>query len=140
MHYQDHSFEDWQYLLSKPEEVLIKAAILLEEDGASMQRFMNLTSLSRGTISKVIKSIKQDFNESGLLLYYQKGTGYQLEGPEDAKRTMLSNILATIFSNPEWQNVRNEVYKMIQPEAATWSEETDERHLVREVLLKLKLS
>ncbi|MGM0852752.1 MAG: BglG family transcription antiterminator [Bacillota bacterium] len=132
---KDQSFEDWQYQLSKQErEVLIKAKILLEEQDASMLRFMDLTSMSRGTIAKVIKVIKQEFSEAGLQLYYKKGSGYRLSGPEDAKRTMLSNILATIFSHPDWQNVRNEVHKMIQPEAATWSHETDQRRLVREIL------
>ncbi|TMU85083.1 BglG family transcription antiterminator [Bacillus sp. BHET2] len=135
--YQDQSFEDWQYQLSKPErDILIKAKILLEEQDASMQRFMDLTSMSRGTISKVLKSIKQEFSKAGLQLYYQKGSGYRLNGPEDAKRTMLSNILATIFSRPDWLNVRNEVHKMIQPDAATWSQETDQRRLVREILFE----
>ncbi|WP_044338821.1 BglG family transcription antiterminator [Rossellomorea aquimaris] len=132
---KDQGFEDWQYQLSKEErEVLIKAKIVLEEEDASMQRFMELTSMSRGTIAKEIKEIKQEFREAGLRLYYKKGSGYRLSGPEDAKRTVLSNILATIFSQPDWQNVRNEVHKMIQPEAATWSHETDQRRLVREVL------
>jgi mannitol operon transcriptional antiterminator len=137
MVYQDQSFEDWQYQLSKQErEVLIKAKILLEEQDASMKRFMDLTSMSRGTIAKVIKVIKQEFNEAGLELYYKKGSGYRLRGPEDAKRTMLSTILATIFSHADWQNVRNEIYKMIHPEAATWSHETDQRRLVKEILFE----
>ncbi|KPL60266.1 BglG family transcription antiterminator [Rossellomorea vietnamensis] len=132
---KDQSFEDWQYQLSKEErEVLIKASILLEEQDASMQRFMDLTSMSRGTIAKVIKDIKQEFHEAGLHLYYKKGSGYRLKGPEEAKRTMLSTILATIFSHHDWQNVRNEVHKMIQPEADTWSQETEQRRLVREIL------
>ncbi|MCR8847984.1 BglG family transcription antiterminator [Rossellomorea sp. SC111] len=132
---KDQSFEDWQYQLSKEErEVLIKASILLEEQDASMQRFMDLTSMSRGTIAKVIKDIKQEFHEAGLHLYYKKGSGYRLSGPEEAKRTMLSTILASIFSHHDWQNVRNEVHKMIQPEADTWSQETEQRRLVREIL------
>ncbi|MEI2664192.1 BglG family transcription antiterminator [Rossellomorea sp. LJF3] len=132
---KDQSFEDWQYQLSKEErEVLIKASILLEEQDASMQRFMDLTSMSRGTIAKVIKDIKKEFREAGLQLYYKKGSGYRLKGPEEAKRTMLSTILATIFSHHDWQNVRNEVHRMIQPEADTWSQETEQRRLVREIL------
>ncbi|MGG1631104.1 BglG family transcription antiterminator [Rossellomorea sp. NRS-1567] len=132
---KDQSFEDWQYQLSKEErEVLIKASILLEEQDASMQRFMDLTSMSRGTIAKVIKDIKKEFREAGLDLYYKKGSGYRLMGPEEAKRTMLSTILATIFSHQDWQNVRNEVHRMIQPEADTWSQETEQRRLVREIL------
>lgn len=132
---KDQSFEDWQYQLSKEErEVLIKASILLEEQDASMQRFMNLTSMSRGTIAKVIKDIKKEFRQAGLDLYYKKGSGYRLRGPEEAKRTMLSTILATIFSHQDWQNVRNEVHRMIQPEANTWSQETEQRRMVREIL------
>ncbi|MFI8684861.1 BglG family transcription antiterminator [Rossellomorea sp. NPDC077527] len=132
---KDQSFEDWQYQLSKEErEVLIKASILLEEQEASMERFMDLTSMSRGTIAKVIKDIKKEFREAGLDLFYKKGSGYRLSGPEEAKRTMLSTILATIFSHQEWQNVRNEVHRMIQPEADTWSHETEQRRLVREIL------
>ncbi|CDQ20148.1 BglG family transcription antiterminator [Halobacillus karajensis] len=134
---QDQSFEGWQYQLSKQErEVLIKAKILLEEQDASMQRFLDLTSMSRGTIAKVIKTIKQEFSEAGLQLYYQKGSGYRLSGPEEVKRTILSDILATIFSHPNWQNVRNEVHRMIQPEANQWSEETDQRCSVRDLLFE----
>jgi mannitol operon transcriptional antiterminator len=137
MVYKDQSFEDWHYQLSKKErEVLIKTKILLEEQDASMQKFMDLTSMSRGTIAKVIKVIRREFNEAGLELYYRKGSGYRLRGPEDAKRTLLSNILATIFSHPDWQNVRNEVYRMIHPEAATWSHDTDQRRVVRENLFE----
>ncbi|SEI01319.1 transcriptional antiterminator, BglG family [Halobacillus karajensis] len=134
---QDQSFEGWQYQLSKQErEVLIKAKILLEEQDASMQRFLDLTSMSRGTIAKIIKTIKQEFSEAGLQLYYQKGSGYRLSGPEEVKRTILSDILATIFSHPNWQNVRNEVHRMIQPEANQWSEETDQRRSVRDLLFE----
>ncbi|MFB5664074.1 BglG family transcription antiterminator [Alteribacillus sp. HJP-4] len=137
MVHQDQSFEDYQYHLSKQErEILLKAIILLEEQDASMQRFMDLTSMSRGTIAKSIKSIKQECCEAGLHLYYQKGSGYRLFGPEDAKRTMLSNMLAIIISHPDWQNVRNEVHKMIQPEADTWSQETDQRRSVRHLLFE----
>ncbi|WP_082232795.1 BglG family transcription antiterminator [Halobacillus massiliensis] len=135
--HKDQSFEDWQYQLSKQErEVLIKAKVLLEERDASMQSFMDLTSMSRGTIVKALKKIKQEFNQAGLQLYYKKGSGYRLKGPEEAKRTMLSNILATIFSNPDWLNVKNEVHKMIQPEAYTSSEETDQKLLVSHLLFE----
>ncbi|KSU63138.1 hypothetical protein AS034_02465 [[Bacillus] enclensis] len=134
---QDESFEDWQYQLSKQERgVLIKAKILLEEQDATMKVFMDLTSMSRGTIAKEIKEIKQDFKDAGLELYYKKGSGYRLRGSEEAKRTMLSTILAAIFSHEDWQNVRNEVYKMIHPEASTWSSETDQRRVVREILFE----
>jgi len=133
----DQSFDDWQYQLSKQErEVLIKAKILLEEQDASMQTFMNLTSMSRGTVAKVIKTIKQEFREAGLQLYYDKQSGYRISGPEDAKRTMLSNILATVLSQPDWQNVRNEIQKMILPGSDTWEKETDQRRSVRQLLME----
>ncbi len=135
--HQDESFDDWQYQLSKQErEVLIKAKILLEEQDASMQKFMDLTSMSRGTIAKVIKVIKEEFQDAGLQLYYQQGSGYRLKGPEAARRTILSNILALIFSHPDWQNVRNEVHKMIQPGADTWAQETDRRRSVKSLLFE----
>ncbi|MFD2628121.1 BglG family transcription antiterminator [Oceanobacillus kapialis] len=134
---KEESFDEWQYQLSKEErEVLIKAKILLEEQDASMQSFMELTKLSRGTISKALKKMKQEFQEDGLQLLYQKGAGYRLRGSEDAKRTVLSNILATIFSQPDWKNVRNQVHKMIQPEADTWSQETDQRRSVKALLFE----
>ncbi len=133
----DQSFEDWQYQLSKQErEVLIKAKILLEEQDASMQTFMDLTSMSRGTVAKVIKTIKQEFREAGLQLYYEKQSGYRISGPEDAKRTMLSNILATVLSQPDWQNVRNEIQKMILPGSNTWETETDQWRSVRQLLME----
>ncbi|SFF57691.1 transcriptional antiterminator, BglG family [Halobacillus alkaliphilus] len=134
---QDQSFEDWQYQLSKQErEVLIKAKILLEEQDASMQTFIDLTSMSRGTVAKVIKTIKQEFKEAGLRLYYEKQSGYRLSGPEDAKRTILSNILATVLSQQDWQNVRNEIQKMILPGSDTWEKETDQWRSVRQLLME----
>ncbi|MGP4074785.1 BglG family transcription antiterminator [Halobacillus sp. K22] len=137
MHELDQSFDDWQYQLSKQErEVLIKAKILLEEQDASMQTFMDLTSMSRGTVAKVIKTIKQEFKEAGLRLYYDKQSGYRLSGPEDAKRTILSNILATVLSQQDWQNVRNEIQKMILPGSDTREKETDQWHSVRQLLME----
>ncbi|MEC3883219.1 BglG family transcription antiterminator [Halobacillus sp. HZG1] len=134
---QDKSFDDWQYQLSRQErEILIKAKILLEEEKASMRHFMELTSMSRGTIAKMIKTIRQEFQEMGLELYYKKNIGYRLNGPEDMKRTVLSNILATIFSQPDWQNVRNKVHQMIQPESDTWSQETEQRRKVKKILFE----
>ncbi|MGP4070771.1 BglG family transcription antiterminator [Halobacillus sp. B29] len=133
----DQSFDDWQYQLSKQErEVLIKAKILLEEQDASMQTFMDLTNMSRGTVAKVIKTIKQEFKEDGLHLYYDKQSGYRLSGPEDAKRTILSNILATVLSQQDWQNVRNEIQKMILPGTNMWEKETDQRRSVRKLLME----
>ncbi|ASF40668.1 hypothetical protein CEH05_16515 [Halobacillus halophilus] len=133
----DQSFDDWQYQLSKQErEVLIKAKILLEEQDASMQTFMDLTNMSRGTVAKVIKTIKQEFKQDGLHLYYEKQSGYRLSGPEDAKRTILSNILATVLSQQDWQNVRNEIQKMILPGTNTWEKETDQRRSVRKLLME----
>ncbi|MBX0358071.1 BglG family transcription antiterminator [Halobacillus sp. Nhm2S1] len=134
---QEESFDDWQYQLSRQErEILIKAKILLEEHEATMQHFMDLTSMSRGTIAKMIKTIRQDFKDVGLELYYQRNIGYRLNGPEDIKRTVLSNILATIFSQPDWQNVRNKVHQMIQPESDTWSKETEHRRKVKRILFE----
>ncbi|MGI8315841.1 BglG family transcription antiterminator [Halobacillus mangrovi] len=134
---KDESFDNWQYQLSKQErEVLIKSKILLEEQDASMQSFMDLTSMSRGTVAKVLKAIKEEFRQAGLTLYYQKGSGYRLSGPEETKREMLSDILAVIFSHPEWQNVRNEVHRMIEPGDEDSSQETDQRHTVRNLLFE----
>ncbi|WP_028782187.1 BglG family transcription antiterminator [Thalassobacillus devorans] len=132
---KDAGFEDWQYQLSKEErEVLIKAKILLEEQDASMQSFMDMTSMSRGTVAKVLKVIKDEFRQAGLKLYYQKGAGYRLSGREEAKRKMLSDILAVIFSHPEWQHVRHEINQMIEPGAEESSQETDQRLTVRNLL------
>ncbi|SDZ78175.1 Transcriptional antiterminator [Thalassobacillus cyri] len=132
---KDVGFEDWQYQLSKEErEVLIKAKILLEEQDASMQSFMDLTSMSRGTVAKVLKVVKDEFRQAGLKLYYQKGSGYRLSGREEAKRKMLSDILAVIFSHPEWQHVRNEIHQMIEPGTEESSQETDQRLTVRNLL------
>ncbi|TLS35212.1 BglG family transcription antiterminator [Pseudalkalibacillus caeni] len=134
---KDEGFDDWQYQLSKQErEVLIKAKILLEEQDASMQNFMDLTDMSRGTVAKVLKIVKDEFRQAGLKLYYQKGSGYRLSGPEEAKRKVLSNILATIFSHPEWQNVRNKVHQMIEPGTESSSQETDQRLIVRNLIFE----
>ncbi|MBM7553933.1 BglG family transcription antiterminator [Thalassobacillus pellis] len=133
--HKEEGFEDWHYQLSKQErEVLIKAKILLEEQDASMQSFMDLTSMSRGTVAKVIKAIKNDFRQTGLDLFYQKGSGYRISGSEEAKRKVLSDILAIIFAHPEWHNVRNEVYQMIQPGAGSSYQEMDQRSIVRNLL------
>ncbi|UOQ95438.1 BglG family transcription antiterminator [Halobacillus shinanisalinarum] len=131
----EKSFEDWHYQLSKQErELLIKAKILLEEHDASMKRFMEITSMSRGTVAKALQAIKQEFQQQGLHLYYKKGMGYHLNGSEEAKRKMLSDVLSTIFSHREWWNVRNEVHRMIQPESDEISNQTDQRNHVKGLL------
>ncbi|WP_257349830.1 BglG family transcription antiterminator [Pseudalkalibacillus decolorationis] len=128
-------FDDWQYQLSRHErELLIKAKILLEEQEASMSSFMEITSMSRGTVAKALKAIKIEFKQHGLDLYYKKGSGYNLSGPEEAKRRVLSDVLSTAFSHKEWLNVRNEIHRMIQPEAEVSSPDTDQRDSVKSLL------
>ncbi|UOQ45458.1 BglG family transcription antiterminator [Halobacillus salinarum] len=135
--HKDEGFDDWQYQLSKQErEVLIKVKIVLDEQAASMQSFMDLTSMSRGTVAKVLKVIKGEFKQAGLKLYYQKGSGYRLSGPEEAKRKMLSDILAMIFSHQDWHNVREKVHRMIQPGDGSSSSDADQRLFVRNLLFE----
>ncbi|UOR10844.1 BglG family transcription antiterminator [Halobacillus amylolyticus] len=129
------SFDDWQYQLSKQErELLIKAKILLEEHDSSMERFMEITSMSRGTVAKTLQVIKQEFQQQGLHLYYKKGMGYDLNGSEEDKRKVLSDVLSIIFSHKEWWNVRNKVHRMIQPEADDISNQTEQRNYVKGLL------
>ncbi|WLD93828.1 BglG family transcription antiterminator [Alkalihalobacillus sp. AL-G] len=128
-------FDDWHYQLSKQErELLIKAKILLEEQEASIDSFMELTSMSRGTVAKAIKAIKRDFKQHHLDLLYTKGIGYHLSGSEESKRKMLSEVLSTIYSHKEWQNVRNEIHRMLQPEADVSLQDSDQRSTVKDLL------
>ncbi|MCF6409503.1 BglG family transcription antiterminator [Pseudalkalibacillus salsuginis] len=115
-HHHD-GFDGWQYQLSKQErELLIKAIILLEEQNASMDRFMETTGMSRGTVAEALKSIKQEFKSNDLNLQYKPGSGYMLDGPEETKRRMVSDVLTTVLSHKEWPFLRNEVLRMIQAE------------------------
>ncbi|WP_408010280.1 BglG family transcription antiterminator [Pseudalkalibacillus sp. A8] len=116
VHHED-GFDGWQYQLSKQErEQLIKAIILLEEQEASMDRFIEVTGMSRGTVAEALKSIKQEFSRNDLKLHYKPGSGYVLDGSEENKRGMLSDLLSTVLSHKEWPNVRNEILRMIQLE------------------------
>ncbi|WP_261133999.1 BglG family transcription antiterminator [Bacillus sp. Marseille-Q3570] len=114
VHHQE-GYDGWQYQLSKQErELLIKATILLEEQDASMDRFMELTGMSRGTVAETLKSIKEELDRNELELHYKPGSGYVLEGAEDSKRRMLSDVLSIVLSHKELVNVRNEILRMIQ--------------------------
>ncbi|WP_163527778.1 BglG family transcription antiterminator [Halobacillus ihumii] len=131
----EESFDVWQYQLSKPErELLIKAKILLEEHNASMKTFMEITGMSRGTVAKALRVIKQEFKQHGLILHYKKGEGYHLTGAEEVKRKILSDLLSTIFSNEEWHNARHEIYNMVQPDSNDSSQKIDRRDNVKSLL------
>ncbi|WP_390216948.1 BglG family transcription antiterminator [Halobacillus seohaensis] len=134
-HSHEQQFADYQYQLSSSErELLIKAKILLEEQESSMNDFMELTSMSRGTVAKAVQSIKEEFKSMNLQLSYQKGSGYQLEGPEEAKRRMLSDVLSTVFANSDWSNVRTEIQKMIQTVDNDLTQHEDQRTSVKNLL------
>lgn len=105
----------WHYQLSKKERtLLIKANVLLQQH-VSMSTFMDLTHMSRGTVAKVIAALKREFEQAGLTLHYQKGTGYKVDGAEDAQRLMLLNLVVDAFSHPEWVTVQNNIQDMALP-------------------------
>ncbi|MCA0971455.1 BglG family transcription antiterminator [Halobacillus litoralis] len=110
----------WHYHYS-PEErrLLITAVLLIQPEQASMNQWMDLTGVSRGTVANDVKQVKQEFAQSGLNLLYKKNQGYQLEGVEETKRRYLSDLFSTILTNQESKTVRSEIQKLL------WNDQTE---------------
>ncbi|WP_027954800.1 BglG family transcription antiterminator [Halobacillus kuroshimensis] len=108
-------FDGWHYQLSRKERTLLIKANILLQPHASMNTFMDLTHMSRGTVAKAIAALKQEFDQTGLTLHYQKGAGYQVDGPEDLQRLMLLNLVVDAYSHPEWVTVQNNLQHMALP-------------------------
>ncbi|MBA2175435.1 BglG family transcription antiterminator [Halobacillus locisalis] len=104
----------WTYHFSSEERrLLISTVLLLQPENTSMNHWMELTGVSRGTVAKDVKAIKQDLNEAGLYLHYKKNVGYRLDGSEETKRRYLSDIFTTVLAQSESENIRNEIQKIV---------------------------
>ncbi|TGB02429.1 BglG family transcription antiterminator [Halobacillus salinus] len=124
--------QKWHYHFS-PEErrLLISASLLMQPEQASMQHWMEITWVSRGTVANDVKQVKKEFANSGLDLSYKKNTGYQLEGPEETKRRYLSDLFSTVLSQSESDTIRSEIQKMV------WNTESKSDDLNRETVKQL---
>ncbi|RWZ51330.1 BglG family transcription antiterminator [Halobacillus fulvus] len=127
-------YNKWHYHFSPVErELLIKSKLLLDEKHASIPAFMELTGMSRGTVAKSIKKIKQEFSEQQIDLRYIKGQGYHLEGAEETKRRILSDIISSALTFPEWENVRREILPMVLSDE---QKEEEQRSSVKSLIFK----
>ncbi|WP_070120930.1 BglG family transcription antiterminator [Bacillus marinisedimentorum] len=130
-----YTFSDWEYQYSEQERILlILAKVLAEEEASSTKSFMDLTNMSRGTIVSDLKKVKKTLQQHAIHLRYQRGKGYVVEGPEEAKRTLLSDVLSRILLNKDWHTVRGKVYEMIQSGPEKTVDEEGERSEIRKLI------
>ncbi len=128
-------FNDWEYQYSEQERVLlILARVLSDEEASSTKSFMELTNMSRGTVISDLKQVKKTLQEHDLNLEYQRGRGYVVEGAEESKRTLLSDVLSRILLNKDWHTVKEKVFEMIQSGPDRAIDEEGERSEIRRLI------
>ncbi|MFD1020268.1 BglG family transcription antiterminator [Thalassobacillus hwangdonensis] len=129
--------DSWYYHYSTEERRLLITVILLtDEQGASMESFMQATQMSRGTVAKDLNHVKEDFKNRGFPITYHKGSGYHIDATEEDKRQLLADTLANVFADSKWSTVRNDIYKLIQSEKAFPAEKMEQQQLVKTLLFQ----
>ncbi|SDJ25477.1 BglG family transcription antiterminator [Salimicrobium halophilum] len=128
---EDDTFEqkdDWQYHYTEEERLLLLTTLLVASPRqASMKRFMELTLVSRGTVAKDLRKLKETFQKSGMTISHQRGIGYRTEGEEAVLRNHLLNLLSPILTENRSSRLAYDVYYLLYPE--TKEEEKDLDHL-----------
>ncbi|WP_347549089.1 BglG family transcription antiterminator [Pseudalkalibacillus hwajinpoensis] len=107
--------KEWQYHYSQMERVtLIGIELLTNDQPVFMQNFMDLTQVSRGTVSKDLKLVKNLLQEEELVIQYERSTGYVVEGKEENKRRILSRFLTEVLTNEQLIEMTNVLYPLLK--------------------------
>ncbi|MCA0985152.1 BglG family transcription antiterminator [Halobacillus yeomjeoni] len=127
----------WHYRFSEEErKTLIKASLLLEITPSSMERFMELTGMSRGTVAKDLKEIKGDFQAHELSLLYKRGTGYTIQGMEEIQRSIISNLLSSVLTSSHSKQVKKTIVRMIQDSVSPFHKNEEHFQEVKALLFE----
>ncbi|WP_188455795.1 BglG family transcription antiterminator [Virgibacillus oceani] len=108
--------DEYVYQFSESERILLLIVRLLTEDTMlTMNSFIASIQMSRGTIVKDLKKVKEQLKAYELLLDYSRSKGYRVVGQEEDKRKLLSNAFSTIMLDSEWKTIREKIYTMLGP-------------------------
>ncbi|WP_347862311.1 BglG family transcription antiterminator [Salimicrobium sp. PL1-032A] len=109
--------KDWQYHYTEDERLLLLTTLLVASPHqASMDRFMALTMVSRGTVAKDLKKLKGTLQKYGITVTYQRGIGYRTEGEEAVLRNHLLNLLSPIVTENGSSRLIYDIYSLLHPE------------------------
>ncbi|WP_158633914.1 BglG family transcription antiterminator [Radiobacillus deserti] len=101
-----HVHEPTYYYTKKERHVLIVLLVIISKEKLFMKDFEELTKVSRGTIANDLKEItyylKQTFE---LSLFFQRKTGYQVEGSEFEIRKAIASSLEQLLLKWKWEEV-----------------------------------
>lgn len=96
-----------QYFYSQEERItLIAIKLLTSQRDVFMEDLVELTQVSRATVSNDLKEIKLVFLNENLKVNFQRNTGYKVTGQEEDKRRLLVNYLAELMTTKnDWNNL-----------------------------------
>ncbi|MDC3418552.1 BglG family transcription antiterminator [Aquibacillus salsiterrae] len=97
---------NFQYIYSQEERIILIAfKLLTSESDVFMEDLMELTMVSRATVSNDLKQIKQFFLNENLKVNFLRYTGYKVNGKEENKRKLLVNYLTEIMTTKKEWNI-----------------------------------
>ncbi|MBP1082602.1 BglG family transcription antiterminator [Bacillus capparidis] len=119
--------DEWEYRLSRQERIcIILISLLTQSETSSLHDLMERTQVSRGTIFRDIKKAADSINPLGITLSYEKGSGYELIGSEQAKRQLLTTLISDVLSSKDSRHLHEKLYEMLNPSSGN----TDDRLLI----------
>ena len=74
--------------------------ILLSEEGLSVYHFQSLTGISRNTVLKDLKRLKEIHRDKALKIQYSKQEGYVVKGESRVKRYVIEHLVHDVLNSP----------------------------------------
>ncbi len=101
----------FQYFYSMEERsCLIAVELLTSQMPVFIEKLMELTQVSRATVSNDLKEIKRTFLQHQLEVSFHRNSGYKITGKEELKRQLLVNYLAELMTTKkEWNNLIDQI-------------------------------
>ena len=128
------------YVFSETDrEKLFYLMILLSPEALSVYHFQSITGLSRNTVLKDLKQLKEKAQEGNLKIHYSKQEGYVIKGESRVKRYMIEQLVHDVLNRPDnnliieciWgdqqTNIQSIRYQLEQMERELGITFTDER-------------
>ncbi|MUK87683.1 PRD domain-containing protein [Ornithinibacillus sp. L9] len=126
---------EYEYQFSEQERILLFIVKILTTDTyITMNEFIKLSQMSRGTVVKDLQKVKEHLTEHDLALTYSRSYGYQITGSEESKRKLLSHVLTYTLLNKETEVFRIKIYSMIYPSSVYKDHDVQERKVILEII------
>ncbi|MGE6375875.1 BglG family transcription antiterminator [Peribacillus muralis] len=96
----------WNYIFSETDrERVFYLMILLSEEELSVYHFQSLTGISRNTVLKDLKRLKEKHRDMMLKIEYSKQEGYVAKGDSRAKRYVIERLVHDVLNSPNSEPV-----------------------------------